>query len=156
MKRFFVYCFCLILLCLSGCGKPSQDPNTLVVWHWMVDRHETFKSLSEKYKAETGITVDFKLYAPSDVYSQKIIASAQARILPDIYGILDTKGILADFIKSEFVADLTAYFSADNNAWEKSLFAKALGTSRFKEGNVHNIKGVAMFTLFLLVKTKPF
>jgi len=106
----------------------------------MVDRHETFRTLAEKYKQETGINVSFKLYAPSDDYSEKVVAAAQARILPDIYGILDKKSVMADFIKSGFVADLTEEFKKDNKAWEKSLFSKALASNVFKRRNTYGVK----------------
>jgi len=64
----------------------------------------------------------------------------QARVLPDIYGILDKKGIFASFIESGFVADLTEEFSKNEAEWEKNLFAKALDVNRFREGNIYNIK----------------
>lgn len=124
----------------AGCAKPVQSTNTIIVWHWMVDRHDAFEVLAQRYKEQTGITVHFKLYAPSDIYSQKIVAAAQAKILPDIYGILDIKSVVADFIESGFVADLTSEFLKDNGDWERSLFSRALAASRFEEGNSYNVK----------------
>src|SRR5882672_6619786 len=106
----------------------------------MTDRHNTFLKLAEQYEKETGIKVNFELYAPSDAYSQKIVAAAQARVLPDIFGILDKKEIVASFIESGFVADLTAEFQSNDGAWEKSIFPKALSVNRFEEGNIYKIK----------------
>ncbi len=106
----------------------------------MTDRDETFKKLAAEYTKQTGIEVAIELFAPSDAYSQKIIAAAQANVLPDIYGILDKKSIVADFIKAGLVADLTAEFAADDGAWEKSLFEKALAVNRFEEGNTYGVK----------------
>ena len=108
----------------SGCAQSAPKSDRIVIWHWMTDRDKAFQELAARYKEQTGIEVVFELYAPSDVYSQKIIASAQARKLPDIFGILDKKSILAEFIKSGFVADLTEFYKADDAAWEKSLFPK--------------------------------
>ena len=83
----------------------------------MTDRNDTFLKLAQQYKQETGIEVTVHLFAPSDSYSQKIIAAAQANVLPDIYGILDKKSIVADFIKAGLVADLTDAMDADGGAW---------------------------------------
>jgi len=140
MREKFIFGLLFAMIAFCGCGQPVKDPNTLVVWHWMVDRHDTFQVLAEKYKNETGINVSFRLYAPSDIYSQKVVAAAQARILPDIYGILDKKSVMADFITGGFVADLTAEFKKGNEAWEKSLFPKALAGNVFEKGNSYGIK----------------
>jgi ABC-type glycerol-3-phosphate transport system substrate-binding protein len=124
----------------AGCGRPGHKPNTVVIWHWMTDRDKAFQQLAQQYQQQTGIEVKFELYAPSDVYSQKIVAAAQARILPDIFGILDKKSVIAEFIKSGFVADLTADFTAEEGAWEQSFFPKALAVNRFEEGNIHGVQ----------------
>jgi len=124
---------------ITGCARNPQTDNTLVVWHWMTDREPAFEVLAARYERATGIKVRFELYAPSDVYSQKIVAAAQARTLPDIYGILDKKKIFAAFIDSGFVADLTDYFKADEGRWGKSLFPKALAVNRFEKGNSFNV-----------------
>lgn len=146
MKKFLLSVIAVVMAALGlmagcgGCGRPVQKPDTLVVWHWMTDRHKAFTTLAEKYKEQTGIQVIFELYAPSDIYSQKIVAAAQARILPDVFGILDKKSVVASFIESGFVADLTEAFSKDNAAWEKEIFPKALAVSRFEPGNIYKIK----------------
>jgi raffinose/stachyose/melibiose transport system substrate-binding protein len=131
---------CLITLFTLSCGYPKSDPNTITVWHWMTDRHATFVSLAKQYEIETGIRVKIDLYAPSDAYSQKIIASAQSRHLPDIFGILDKKEIIGEFIKNGFVADLTKEFAAHDHAWEKSFFIKALDVNRFLPDNTYGVK----------------
>ncbi len=139
MKRNFLIGLCLLCF-LAGCSGKTRGTDTVVIWHWMTDRNTSFEILAEQYQQETGIKVNFELYAPSDVYSQKIIAAAQARILPDIFGILDKKSIIAEFIKSGFVADLTENFKADDAAWEKSMFSRALAVNRFDEENPYGIK----------------
>lgn len=106
----------------------------------MTDRHDAFVKLSEQYKEQTGIEVRFELYAPSDIYSRKVIAAAQARVLPDVFGVLGEKEKLASFIDGGFVADLTEEFKKNDASWEKSLFEKALNVNRFEEANSYNIK----------------
>ena len=99
---------------------PASNPsNKIILWHWMTDRNDTFQKFAQQYKQETGIEVTVQLFAPSDSYSQKIIAAAQANVLPDIYGILDKKSIVADFIKAGLVADLTDAMEADGGSVEK-------------------------------------
>ncbi len=138
MKKLLGIVLCLLVL--LGCGKKPQNENVITVWHWMTDRDKAFQELAKQYEAETGIKVKIDLYAPSNAYTQRVTASAQANVLPDIYGILDKKEKFASFIKSGFVADLTSEFQKNNAQWEKSLFAKALNVNRFKEGNIYNIK----------------
>ena len=130
----------LCLLILLGCGKKPQDENMITVWHWMTDRDKAFQELAKQYELETGIKVKIDLYAPSNAYTQRVTASAQANVLPDIYGILDKKEKFASFIESGFVSDLTEEFQKNNAQWEKSLFTKALNVNRFEEGNIYNIK----------------
>jgi len=105
----------------------------------MTDRNDTFQKLAQEYQKETGIEVVVQLFAPSDAYSQKIIAAAQANVLPDIYGILDKKSIVADFIKAGLVADLTDAMEADGGKWKDSLFDKALADRRFDAGNIYGV-----------------
>jgi len=131
---------CLAVLFLCGCSQPKQDANTVTIWHWMTDRHAAFEELARQYETQTGVKIKFDLYAPPDAYTQRIIASSQAKVLPDVYGILDKKEIFADFIKYGFIADLTDEYSKDDGAWEKSIFPKALEVNRFTEGNIYKVK----------------
>ena len=140
MKRCITFAGCLALLMAVGCAKVTRPSNQIEVWHWMTDRQEALNALAKKYETQTGIKVKLELFAPSDTYSKKITAAAQANVLPDIYGILDKKSIFALFIKAGYVADLTAAFQADGGAWEKSFFPKAVDVNRFKDGNIDNIK----------------
>lgn len=138
MRRFLIGAL-FSVLAIAGCGQPAPKTETIVVWHWMTDRQKVFETLAQKYEQQTGIKVRFELYAPSDLYSQKIIAAAQARILPDIFGILAKKSVVASFIESGFVADLTPEFLANDGEWEKSIFSKALDVNRFEEGNTYKV-----------------
>lgn len=142
MKKILLLCLLAAMsLNYSACSPKISSSNTINVWHWMTDRHDSFVKLAEQYEKETGIKVNFELYASSDAYSQKIVAAAQARVLPDIFGILDKKEIVASFIESGFVADLTNEFKQNNAQWEKSIFPKALAVNQFEEGNIYKIKG---------------
>ncbi len=132
--------FVLILAVVSGCSQPKVPSNKIVLWHWMTDRHDTIQKLAKTYSEQTGIEVDVQLFAPSDAYSQKVIAAAQANVLPDIYGILDKKSIVADFIKADLVADLTEALNANSGEWRLSLFDKALAEKQFDEGNTYGVK----------------
>jgi len=129
----------LTLVCL-GCAKKQKDTNTVTLWHWMTDREEVLQELAKRYEEQTGIKIKIDLYAPSDSYTRKVIASAQAKVLPDIFGILDKKEVFAAFIKNGFVSELTSEFAKNNSEWEKSLFPKALDINRFEEDNVYGVK----------------
>ena len=139
MKRTFLFLTSLVLFA-SGCTLSSPPTNTITIWHWMTDRQDAFVKLAGQYEQQTGVKVNFELYAPSDIYSRKVIAAAQASVLPDIYGVLGEKKKMASFIEGGFVADLTEEFQKEDAAWEKSLFEKTLNVNRFEEGNVYQVK----------------
>jgi ABC-type glycerol-3-phosphate transport system substrate-binding protein len=130
---------CLILGLFAGCTQHPSS-NKIFLWHWMTDRNDALQKLAGQYNKETGIEVVVQLFAPSDAYSQKIIAAAQANVLPDIYGVLDKKSIVAAFIKAGLAADLTDAMEADGGKWKDSLFDKALGDKSFDAGNIYGVK----------------
>ena len=140
MRKLMTLCSCLILVFLAGCSQPPKPSNKIILWHWMTDRNDTFLKLAQQYKQETGIEVEVQLFAPSDSYSQKVIAAAQANVLPEIYGVLDKKSIVADFIKAGLITDLTDDMEADSGSWKNSLFDKALADKRFDTGNIYGVK----------------
>ncbi|MFC1708591.1 ABC transporter substrate-binding protein [Candidatus Omnitrophota bacterium] len=119
--------------------SPKKSSKRIKVWHWMTDREDFFQNLAMEYEALTGIKVSFELYAPSDAYSQKVRAAAQAQTLPDIYGILADKRDFAAFVKAGHVANLSEEMEKDGRAWRKELFSKALAVSEFFEGNEFSI-----------------
>ena len=133
-------CCAWILIALTGCSPSPSKSNTILLWHWMTDRHDTLEQLAEKYKQETGVEVTVQLFAPSEAYSQKVIAAAQGNVLPDIYGVLDKKSIVADFIQAGLIADLTDAMEADGGRGKNSLFDKALADRRFDAGNIYGVK----------------
>ena len=144
MKKLFALLGITLALftCANGCANSQKEKSVeaISLWHWMTDRQEAFEELAKKYEEQTGVKVKIDLYAPSDTYTQRIIASAQAKVLPDIYGILDKKEIFSAFIKNDFVADLTDEFVKNDGEWQKDIFPKALDVNRFKEGNVYGVK----------------
>src|SRR5271169_6028446 len=102
MRQLLTLCCCFTLIVFAGCSQPPEPSNKLLLWHWMTDRNDSLQNLAQEYKEKIGIEVTVQLFAPSDSYSQKVIAAAQASVLPDIYGILDKKSIVSDFIKAGF------------------------------------------------------
>ena len=142
-KNFFTLILFAAFL-LPGCAaQETQDPNTLTVWHWMSDREQAFADLAVKFEKDTGIKVKFELYAPSEVYSQRVKASAQTNTLPDIYGVLGEKRDFASFINSGYVVNLSQDLAsnADDVAspWKDTLFAKALAVNEFAAGNEYGV-----------------
>ena len=68
----------LFFLLLTACRPTDTKKSEVTIWHWMTDRHETFNALAQKYHQETGIQVNFKLFFPPGLYSQKVIAAGRA------------------------------------------------------------------------------
>ncbi|MBP7835874.1 MAG: extracellular solute-binding protein [Candidatus Omnitrophica bacterium] len=128
------------LFLTAGCAAKSDSGKNITVWHWMTDREPAFRELAKRYEANSGIKINFELYAPSDAYSQKVRAAAQGSNLPDIFGILGEKRDFASFIKGGFILDLTPYMLEDNAQWKNSFFAKALAVDEFGAGNSYGVK----------------
>jgi len=130
------------IFCSAGCTskQAAETATTINVWHWMTDREPAFQELAKRYEANTGIKVDFQLYAPSDAYSQKVRAAAQGNTLPDIFGILGEKRDFSSFIKAGFILDLTPYMEENSGSWKSNFFAKALAVNEFTDGNSYGVK----------------
>jgi ABC-type glycerol-3-phosphate transport system substrate-binding protein len=149
MKRSSFFLTVLILtlslsasLLLSSCSRGGQSKgkeNTLVVWHWMTDRDDTFQEMCLKYKELTGVTIKMELYAPSDVYTQKVRAAAQTNTLPDVFGILGESRDVSTFVRAKHVLEITSYLDENNGQWRNMFDPKALATNSFQEGNNFNI-----------------
>ena len=122
---------------LVSCSPETKTPHikSVKIWHWMSDREDALLELGKRYEDETGTKIELELYAPSNAYTQKIRAAAQTTTLPDIFGILGEKRDFASFIKAGHVYNLTGHMEADEGAWKKKLFYKALAVNEFKEGN---------------------
>ncbi|MFH1655685.1 MAG: extracellular solute-binding protein [Candidatus Omnitrophota bacterium] len=139
-RAFLCVIMCALLFCFSCAPQEKDQKPTITVWHWMTDRDEAFQELAKAYEAETGIQVNFELYAPSDQYSQKVRAAAQGKTLPDIVGILSQKRDFASLVKGGHVAELTSELEKDNSAWKKTFFPNALGVNEFKSDDVYGVK----------------
>lgn len=130
-----------IFLCgfvLSSCAKAPSLTKTIVIWHWMTDRQAAFDELAKRYKQEKGIEVRFDIYAPSDVYTQKVRAAAQTKTLPDIFGILGESRDFASFVRSGYLENLTPYMEENDGEWRRLFFDKAIQMNEFKPGNSFN------------------
>lgn len=131
-----VACLVSMLSVVSSCKKGTGSSNgSVIVWHWMTDRDEAFQKLAAQYKQETGKDVQFQLYAPSDVYSQKVRVGAQTNSLPDVYGVLGDARDLASFIEAGHVENLTAALGDSSGSWKSNFYDEALNTTYFKPGN---------------------
>ncbi len=120
---------------LSGCAPAAKKKADIVIWHWMTDRKGAFAELAKRYAQEAGVQAEFKLFAPSDIYSQKVRAATQAGTLPDIFGILGEKRDFAIFVKAGHVLNLDKEMRADDQEWGKKFFLKALIVNEFERGN---------------------
>ncbi len=124
----------------SGSSRRTSGEKKLVLWYWMTDRQQAFEELARKYEQEKGIKVECKLIFPPDIYTQKVIAAARAGNLPDIFGILGEKKILASFIKAGDILDLTPFMQEDNGAWKSRFYKQALDVTAFPQNNIYGVK----------------
>ncbi len=132
--------FLLAAIPAAGCGNRTAKPNeTVRVWHWMTDREEAFLELARRYQQETGTEVRFELYAPSDVYVQKVRAAPQTNGLPEVYGILGEMRDVASFVNAGHVLPLEPFMSERDNAWRSVFFPNALAVNAFARGNAHGV-----------------
>lgn len=142
-RRRGIVCFYIIIvsliLSMAGCARAPQKAADVVIWHWMTDRKKAFNELAKRYQEQTGMQVEFKLFAPSDVYSQKVRAATQAGTLPDIFGILGEKKDFAIFVKAGHVLNLTEKMRANNREWQNKFFSKALIVNEFKRNNEFDV-----------------
>jgi len=134
-STFKIFSIILIAFILISCAPQKTKDDTITIWHWMTDRKDAFNELAKKYEAQTGIKVEFKLFFPPDIYSQKVIAAARSGRLPDIFGILGEKKTLASFIRAGYILNLNSQMSANNNQWKNSFYPKALATTTFTKNN---------------------
>ena len=138
--RSFAACILVGLGVLFGCAKKeSETSKELVIWHWMTDREDTLQKLVDQYQQTTGIKIRMELYAPSDVSSSRIRASAQTGTLPDIFGVLGEPWDLASYIKAGHIADLAPALSSGGGAWRKQFSPKALANNTFVPGNQYGV-----------------
>jgi ABC-type glycerol-3-phosphate transport system substrate-binding protein len=126
---------------VSGCGRGAGNPQAgLRIWHWMTDREDAFAQLAKRYAQEHGVPVRFELYAPSDLYAQKVRAAAQTDGLPDIYGVLGEMRDFASFIQAGHVLNLTEAMRAQNAVWQDSFFPIALAMNSFDDDNAYGVE----------------
>lgn len=132
-----------VLFIATACSPPkikAPSQKRLTIWHWMTDRKKAFEELAKRYEEQTGVKVEFKLFAPSGVYSQKVQAATQADNLPDIFGVLGEKEGFSIFIKAGHVLNLSDEMWANNEEWKNKFFSKALMVNEFKQSNEFNVQ----------------
>ncbi len=130
------------MLCVCGvvgCGTGSQGPEAIRVWHWMTDREEAFDELAARYNATHPTPVRFELYAPSDLYVQKVRAAAQTDGLPDIFGVLGEMRDFASFVNAGHILPLTDAMDAENRVWRNAFFPIALAMNTFEPNNAYAV-----------------
>jgi len=135
----FVKIAAFILVFIAGCAQQKSASKKIIVWHWMNDRKPAFETLAKQYKEKTGIDVEFKLFFPPDIYSQKVIAAARAGNLPEIFGILGEKRTVGSFVKAGYILNLTPYMETNDSVWKKSFYTQALDVITFKPGNSYAV-----------------
>ena len=136
----------LVGFILTGCGPSKPKEDKLVIWHWMTDRKDAFAELANKYTQESGLKVEFKLFFPPKIYSQKVIAAARAKTLPDIFGILGEKETLSAFIKAGHILNLSPYMKEEIDSqkeirlkWKDSFYPQTLKVVTFNEDNAYGV-----------------
>ncbi|PIQ89315.1 MAG: hypothetical protein COV72_03745 [Candidatus Omnitrophica bacterium CG11_big_fil_rev_8_21_14_0_20_42_13] len=143
---FLILNFTFLIFNLTGCGGGAgqgdriQPAVTINAWHWMTDRDDAFAELAARYEKKTGVKVKFELYAPSDSYTQKVRAAAQAGTLPDIFGLLGEKRDFASFVIAGHVANLDSEMLRDNAAWKNKFFSRAIAVNEFLPDNEFKVE----------------
>jgi len=130
----------VLSILLGGCAPQKPKENKIIVWHWLNDRKDALNKLAADYKAKTGVEVEFKLFSPADIYSQKVIAAARAGNLPDVFGILGEKRTLGSFVKAGHILDLTPYMKENSAEWKERFYPKTLEVVTFNSGNTFQVK----------------
>ena len=133
-----------IIFTIAGCAPAKPKKDKLIVWHWMTDRRNAFDELAKKYKETTGIDVEFKLFFPPEIYSQKVIAAARAKTLPDIFGILGERKTLASFIKAGYILNLSSCMKEkakeeENRQWKDNFYPQTLKVVTFSKNNTYSV-----------------
>jgi len=125
----------LLIFILAGCAPAKPKEDKLVIWHWMTDRKDAFAELANKYTQESGLEIEFKLFFPPKIYSQKVIAAARAKTLPDIFGILGERKILSAFIKAGYILNLSPYMKK----WQDTFYPQTLRVVTFNDDNTYGV-----------------
>ena len=142
VKYFLIFLAVLfVIFGFFGTDRDRSADNTkkLVIWHWMTDRDSTLRSLIDRYNQERREFIKLELYAPSDVYSQKIRIAAQSGTLPASYGILSGISDISTFITNDYIVNLNDAMQKDNYRWQHVFREESLKSNFFKPGNFYNV-----------------
>lgn len=123
---------CLISMLLTGCGageqKKSDEPETIIVWHYYNGRQkDSFEQLVNQFNetegAEKGILVLPESKGSVDELATTVIESAEKKVgadqLPDIFAtymdtalVMHEKGVLTDISQYMSEEELASYVPA--------------------------------------------
>lgn len=132
--------FLIALSILVGCTPQNiSREKKIVIWHWMIDRKGALEELAIRYKKQTGVTVEFKLFFPPDIYSQKVVAAARAGTLPEIFGILGEMKTLGSFIAAGHILNLMPFMEEAGGEWRNSFYPQTLEVVTFREKNTYGV-----------------
>ena len=138
-------CLAALLAAPATAAPNPEKPKpkmTLVFWHWWADYQNFLEEMSERYRLETNIKVDFQLYSPAGQdFQNKIQAAAQANVLPDMFGVTDNPELLALYARSGKLMDFTSAMRANDRAWEYAFYPRALNALYFPASNIYGVKG---------------
>ena len=138
VQRTLLMAVLVLLGAAAGCTQAPTDPDAVRVWHWMTDRDEAFAQLAQRYHEATGTAIRFELYAPSDLYVQKIRAAAQTDGLPDVFGVLGEMRDVASFIRAGHVMELAGVM--EQEGWRDRFFPIALAMNTFRKANPYDVE----------------
>ncbi len=112
-------------------ASPKSDVK-LTLSHWKVSFDPGFKAVAEAFKQKTGITVETQTTTPDAAYSQKLIASAAAGSLPDIWATDASPAYRAfDGKAYEWSGELSK-----DEAWKNGFLPAALSGITVAQANI--------------------
>ncbi|BBH22166.1 hypothetical protein Back11_35110 [Paenibacillus baekrokdamisoli] len=118
----------------AGAESVPKSDVKLTLWHWKVGFDPGLKAVAQKFKADTGITVETQAITPDQTYVQYLLAAAAEGTMPDIYLYWSTAsaGVAA---LSGIAANLQGELEADP-AWKNSFLATGLNEVTISQAHV--------------------
>lgn len=132
----------LILIAMTAAPLGAAEPQTLVFWHYLTDRHHLLQDMVKEYETATGVKIDLQLFPGDQEVDQKIEAAIQAGTAPDIYttnGSADAAKINAKarWIKAGGMLNLERYVTGE---WRKNYIPSLLSNFSFAPGNQFGVE----------------
>ncbi|MFA6636438.1 MAG: extracellular solute-binding protein [Candidatus Omnitrophota bacterium] len=127
-KLIYLLTAAFVLVTVSGCGKPAERKNTIVMWHVGPESQaRTIVEISREFTERTGINVSCQAISWGDAHS-RYLTSIAGGISPDIGSMGLTWGM--EFGELGALVDLREKFSEDVGALEKKIFSGILESTR--------------------------